>query len=72
MHDALVILVDSLNVCMFSVLVGLICLLNVLHYRYIKMIMQTSPLLGAADSATDRVVTPWRVLAHHLPEDVTP
>ena len=32
MPDALVILVDSLNVYMFSFLVGLICLLNVLHY----------------------------------------
>ena len=42
------------------------------YIRYIKMIMQTLPLLGAADSETDRVVIPWRVLAHHLQQDVTP
>ena len=30
--------------------------------RYIKKIMQTLPLLGAADSETGRVVTPWRVM----------
>ena len=34
--------------------------------------MQTLPLLGAADSETDMVVIPWRVLAHHLQQDVTP
>ena len=42
MPDALVLLVDSLNVYMFSFL--------------------TLPLLGVADSETDRVVTPLRVL----------
>ena len=30
--------------------------------RYIKKIIKTLPLLGAADSETGRVVTPWRVL----------
>ena len=48
--------------------------------RHIKKIMQTLPVLGAADSETGRVVTPWRVMgggeihsqAHHLPQDVTP
>ena len=48
--------------------------------RYIKKIMQTLPLLGAADSETGRVVTPWRVMGggeihsqtHHLPQDDTP
>ena len=47
---------------------------------YIRKIMQTLPLLGAADSETGRVVTTRRVLgggeihsqAHHLPQDVTP
>ena len=38
--------------------------------------MQTLPLLGAADSETGRVVTPWRgsihTQVHHLPQDVTP
>ena len=48
--------------------------------RYIKKIIQTLPLLGAADSETGRVVTPWRVIGgaeihsqtHHLPHYVTP
>ena len=30
--------------------------------RYIKKIIKTLPLLGAANSETGRVVTPWRVL----------
>ena len=30
--------------------------------RYIKKIIKTLPLLGAVDSETGRVVTPWRVL----------
>ena len=30
--------------------------------RYIKKMMPTLPSLGAADSETGRVVTPWRVL----------
>ena len=47
---------------------------------YIKNIMATLSLLGAADSETDRVVTTWRVIGgdeiysqmQHLPHDVTP
>ena len=47
---------------------------------YIKKIMETLPLLGAADSEMGRVITNWKIMGggeiysqmQQLPHDVTP